>query len=237
MIYRAFLVLALLCFSGQIHAAAAIGKAAIKTMVRDHLTKIYAEHYGPEALSARFQFHISNLDNRLKLSACSVPVDKTVTSASPLASQVSVRLACTGLSPWAIYVPVRVDSFATVAVASRSLHRGQQLTSKDINFARVNTTQLSGGYFEAADGLIGMELKRGIRAGATLTKNTIKAPTIVKRGETVSLEATAAGIAVITNAKALSAGKLGQQIRVQNLSSKRLLSARVIGPGRVQVAL
>jgi len=37
--------------------------------------------------------------------------------------------------------------------------------------------------------------------------------------------------------EALSAGSVGEQIRVRNLNSKRVVKARVTGPGQVEVAM
>jgi flagella basal body P-ring formation protein FlgA len=65
----------------------------------------------------------------------------------------------------------------------------------------------------------------------------IKAPQVVRRGDRVILEASTAGISVVTTGTALANGKVGEQIQVRNEKSARVVDAEIIGPGKARVAL
>jgi flagella basal body P-ring formation protein FlgA len=65
----------------------------------------------------------------------------------------------------------------------------------------------------------------------------LDAPLVIKRGDTVSMEANIGGITVKTSGTAISDGRIGQQIRVKNNQSARVINAKVIGSGQVQSVL
>lgn len=237
MIHRAFFMLVALSTCLPVKALAYTDKALIVSEVRQYLHGLYLNHYSEQQLREKVQFTVSNLDNRLRLAECDQPLEQQLNANSALASQVTVKVSCNGSSPWSIYVPVKVDVFAQVAVASRNLSRGKSLSADDIRFARVNVAQSGPGYFEVPDDLIGMELKRSLRAGETLSRSMIRPPMVVKRGDAVSLEASIAGIQVVTMGEALANGHVGQRIRVRNARSRRIIDAEIIGPGRVQASM
>lgn len=60
---------------------------------------------------------------------------------------------------------------------------------------------------------------------------------VVRAGERVTIVVKTAGISGSAPGEALQAGAVGQLIRVQNVDSRRVISARVTGPGAVAVEL
>ena len=60
---------------------------------------------------------------------------------------------------------------------------------------------------------------------------------LVKRGDIVTILAEIKGLTVRVNGNALTDGHRGDEIRVKNQRSKRILQAEVIGPGTVRVRL
>ena len=73
-----------------------------------------------------------------------------------------------------------------------------------------------------------------VRCGSQWTVHVpvrVEADWLVRRGEIITLSSLVGGIAVRVAAKALADGALGSRIPVQNLSSKRVLTATVLGAG------
>ena len=60
---------------------------------------------------------------------------------------------------------------------------------------------------------------------------------MVRKGDHVVITARSGSLSVRMPGEALSKGGLSEQIRVRNLNSKRVVKARVIGPGQVEVAM
>ena len=136
-----------------------------------------------------------------------------------------------------MYVPAKVEIFANVVVASQNLQRGDILQEADLITLKMNTSHAGYGHVEKMERLLGMELKRAINSGAPIRLSHVKSPDIVKKGEKVQLTARTRGLAVITSATALANGHAGEQIRVQNSESKRVVDAMVVAPGAVEISL
>lgn len=180
---------------------------------------------------------VSNLDPRLRLSKCNAPLRQEITSPRPYGSNVSVKVNCDAPKPWTIYVPARVDTFAEVAVLARSLARGSILTEDDVVLRRMSTSQGGFGLVLDPQQVIGKELKRRLEAGDPVRLSHIKAPLVVRKGDRVLLEASTSGVSVVTTGTALANGEVGEQIRVRNEKSARIIDAQVTAPGKARVAL
>lgn len=79
-----------------------------------------------------------------------------------------------------------------------------------------------------------------VRCGSQWTVHVpvrVEAEWLVRRGESITLSSQVGGIAVRVAAKALADGALGSRIPVQNLHSKRVLTATVIRPGEVETGV
>lgn len=237
MIYRGFFSLWIFCLAALAAASNEVDKKAIAAEVKEHVKQLYVAQYTAEELQQRVEILPSNLDNRLRLKACDQPLSKSISSPQALAHNITVKVSCQGTHRWTIYVPVKVNVYADVAVAQRNLAKGSIIAADDLVLAKMNVAEAGNGYFESIDLVVGMEAKRNIRLGDALQQNALRSPTVIQRGETVILEATVAGVAVETKAKALTNGQLGEQIRVQNSHSKRVVYAKVTGPGKVSVSL
>ncbi len=233
MIYRAFFCLVLALANLNARAAPDNTATHIQAAVMQYLHEQYSAHYTNAHIRDNVVFHVGNLDTRLRLATCNHPLETQLNNANILAPQVSIRVRCTAPSPWSLYVPVKVEVFEEIIVAARTLAKGTVLSAEHLTQAKTNVALLRGGYYASLSNVLGMELKRPIKTGGTITQSLIRAPKVISRGEVVTLEASNASIAVVTQAKALSHGRLGQKIRVQNLNTKRVIDAEVTGPGRV----
>lgn len=237
MIYRAFLLGLSLLPLTIAEASQWQSHDQIKQLVHHHVWGQLQSERGHSLSADRLNISVANLDSRLRLADCTDAMDVSITSPAPYASQVTTKVTCRGSSAWAIYLPVRIDLYAEVAVASRNLARGDVVTQADIELRLMNTAQAGHGFSEDANRLLGMTLKRSLQAGDTVRLSHLEASKVVARGEKVVVEARGNGISVVAEGTALAAGVMGERIRVRNSQSNRVVDAKVIGPGRVEVAL
>src|SRR6202020_124227 len=101
--------------------------------------------------------------------------------------------------------------------------------------ARIRSSTLVSEIARSVDQIAGMELRRPVAAGQPLQLSDLARPPLVTRGSTVQLELTVGALSVSGEAIALDTGAEGDKIRVQNIASRALISAQVIGPGRVRI--
>lgn len=176
----------------------------------------------------------TSLDQRLRLAVCTEPLVADPGRAAPGAARVTVRVACQAPN-WSLYVPVRLSRQQSVVVLTRAVNRGHVITAADVE---VITRQARSGYPVLRDAAhaVGQRLRRPAAAGTELTPSWLETPAVIRRGQRVILVARSGGLEIRTNGEAMSDGGTGQQIQVRNLSSGRMVSARVRNGDIVDVA-
>ena len=80
-------------------------------------------------------------------------------------------------------------------------------------------------------------VKRNLKAGETLRPSLLKQPKTIKKGQKVSIIARSGSLQVSMPGKALDSGHTGDHIRIRNLSSKRVIEGRIIGPDQILIAM
>lgn len=238
MTHRVFFacVLFVLAWSNKTALAADITSGAslnseVQHYVTAQLTKL------PEYADRDVAVNVGQLDSRLQLKPCDVPLSKSIVSSRPYGANLSVKVACGGTNRWTIYVPTQLEQYAEVVVVSHPLRRGTILSTVDVALQKMNISQAGYGHISDINRAVGMQLQRNVQEGEALRFSHLKSPQIVKRGDRVMMEAGTASVSVVTTGKALSAGRLGDQVRVQNNKSERIIDAEVVAPGRVKVSL
>jgi flagella basal body P-ring formation protein FlgA len=178
-----------------------------------------------------------HLDPRLHLPRCNRPLDATLLGQQRNSPNITVTIKCQGESPWTVHVPVRTSTFAEVFIANRLLPRGVAIQLADLRQERREVGQLSHGYFENAETVVGRMPKRSLPKGAVVSPNDLELNRVIQRGAKVTIIASSGGITVRMPGKALDDAAEGDLIKVENLSSKRIVEAVVLRPGVVEVQM
>lgn len=117
---------------------------------------------------------------------------------------------------------------ASEPVAARYIRAGEIIAAGDIE-----TPQTVDALRRAAK-LVGLEASRAIYKGQPLTGDALRKPTLVERNAIVAMEFVKGPLAIAAEGRALEQGGEGQRIRVMNLSSRRVVTAIVVGPNAVR---
>ncbi len=179
--------------------------------------------------------HAGQLDNRLHLPACTLPLEAFNSNHQPITGNTSVGVRCSGDRPWTIYVPVRVTRQARIVALARSLPRGAMIEPHLIQLQKADLSTLGSGFFTDPAEVTGQTLRRAASAGTVLTPTLLEIPPSIRRGEQVTLMVQRGEIQVRAPGLALNDGRIGDRIQVRNLSSERQLEGRVRGPGQVEL--
>jgi len=234
--YRVFFSALLALVSCSVLAESFSDSETLRSQIETYLRAELRSEYR-EMADTDFEISVSNLDPRLKLSECDAPVVHTIASPRPYNTHISVKAQCSGTKPWTIYVPAKIETYAPVVVTVRNLERGSVVTEADITLLRMNTNQAGTGHVRTPTEILGMEIKRRLTVGEPVRMSHLKAPQLVRKGDRVVVEAGNAAVLVVTSGRALANGQMGDQIRVQNEKSQRIVDAEIVAPGRVRVAL
>lgn len=124
--------------------------------------------------------------------------------------------------------------FGTVVSTTKRLNRNDIITDDDITAKRQDISLLDGGLVQDPKQAVGQKLKLSLPAGAILYAQILDAPTLVNRGERVTIMAKSKAIKITAPGEARNSGALGEMVRVKNLMSRREIHARVTGVGIVE---
>ncbi len=177
-----------------------------------------------------------HLDARLRLPQCQSPLEASFPHANrQTTGNTLVAVGCNGPKPWSIYVPVTIQIYRDILVASQSLPQRRILTNNDIQMERLDINRYTGAYITDPDLIVGKQLIRPVQIGRPILANMLKEPLLIRRGELVTLLAKTQTYEVRMAGKALMDGASGDRIRVRNLRSKRIIEGNVARNGTVYV--
>ena len=174
-------------------------------------------------LTERQRFLVGPIEPQLQFDKCSRPVKPVLASPQHMKDRVMIELRCQDPKPWHLYVPVRIVATSPVVVAAHAIVAGTVVKATDLKIEEHDVSELPLGFLDdpaIADGLIA---SRPIAGGAYLTNQQLTAPKVVQRGQSVTLLADAGGISVRMAGRALSDGLMNQRVKVQNLSSGKIV--------------
>ncbi|GEM_PF-689639 len=128
-----------------------------------------------------------------------------------------------------------VDVFDNVLCASRTLERGTILSLQDVHMEKMNISNFFGDYFTNLAGIQGKVLKINVVRGRCITTDMVGEPALVHMGDMVKMVAAIGALKIVTSGIAKSDGKLNDQIRVENMRSRKIVYGIVKGKSLVDV--
>ena len=116
---------------------------------------------------------------------------------------------------------------------ARSISAGEVIQPQDLVWGKAAAAPA--GSPNDPDAVIGLAARRPLRAGAAVGGADVSAVQVVKANDLVTLVFENGGVSLSLQAKAMSAGAVGETISVQNVTSKKVVQAVVTGPGQAAV--
>ncbi|MFA7553457.1 MAG: flagellar basal body P-ring formation chaperone FlgA [Spongiibacteraceae bacterium] len=237
MIVRSFLLLYSVVFTlSSPLATASVTSSDIKASVSlfmDGYIQQLQESYGDEV---RIEYHIRSLDPRLAMADCPHKPISELKSPNSIGN-INIRVSCQQGQPWSLFVPVSVDLFRPIVVTTLPTAKGSTLTASQLELREMDVSQINGSYFTRIEDVTGNQASRPLNADSVIVAGYIEPPLLVKRGESVMITAKSGGLLVKISGTALADGHLGEQIRVRNNQSKRIVDAVVDALGQVVIPL
>jgi flagella basal body P-ring formation protein FlgA len=131
--------------------------------------------------------------------------------------------------------PVRVTGSAepslTMPVLSRAIARDQVVTEADISFVETPASRVPADALADASEIVGLSARRALRAGVILKSFDLERPTLIARGDVVTVRFERGALTLTARARALDDVAEGEQARFVNLQSSRTIEAIATGPG------
>lgn len=165
-------------------------------------------------------------------------VDAQVATGARFERPVLVRLATRderGNLAWTGAVSVRVHATVTHAHAAHAIARGGQLAAEDLEVARHELTRGPLTAWPQAEDLVRGRVLRDLPAGACIARTAVSSAPAVQTGQEVTALVRVGGVEASAQMVAADSGEPGAIIRVVNQQSRRVLKARIVAAGTVEI--
>jgi len=185
----------------------------------------------------KFEIAISELDPRLALPACAVPLQTFFAPGAHVPGNAAVGVRCRSGKPWLVYVPAQVKGLRRVVVTAHPLIRGATINAEDLAMEEREINGNGDALIFDPRNVLGMVVNRPLAAATALTPDMLSAPLLVHYGQQVIIVAHGDGFEVRMAGTALGDGAQDQVVRANNTTSRRVVEGRVIAPGIIQVSM
>nr|WP_300307278.1 flagellar basal body P-ring formation chaperone FlgA [Halomonas sp.] len=168
------------------------------------------------------------------LDSCNSPAPFLPRPDQPLSGRISIGVRCKESPQNVRYLQAEVHRFGNRLVITQDIAVGERIRPEVLRQERVDLSRMPAQLLHDPINAIGLQAKRPLRKGHSLTTRDLQAPRLVDRDQTVTIEASGQGFRLQRQGKALDAGGLGDTIRVR-VSQRDIIEARVAGPGILSV--
>ena len=123
-----------------------------------------------------------------------------------------------------------------VVIANHDLRIEVPVNESDFRLAEIPVDG-RGDYIKDIQEIRGLVPQRMIRAGSPVSINYFRQPVVVNNGLPVKIILRYKGIEISAKGIAMTRGRIGEVIKVKNESSQKIISAKVIDAGTVEVVM
>jgi flagella basal body P-ring formation protein FlgA len=229
---RGLLVLAALSLASALPAA----ELQSLDSVRAAAEQVIASQVQTNNKSIQSYSQAGSLDPRLRLASCTTALQGFLPAGATVSARTTVGVRCASPA-WSVYVPVTVESELSVLVLKSAAARGAQLRPEDVEARRLRVPGFPAAYLSDVVALGGRHLKNSAGPGTALTSDLLVRDILVKRGQRVTLLAVVGGIEVRAQGEAVSDATAAGRVKVQNLSSQKIVEGQVETADRVRISL
>lgn len=231
--FSAFCVAGLWLGSGVV--AAQTASQQIDRAVENYLGQVFKQQAAQEGWRGlRFTHNTTTLNSSEDLSPCAGALQVTPAGRTGLtATRQRLDVSCPGDTGWEMPVSSQIAVFLPVVVSSEVIDRGATITPAQLTLQEQEISKLTRGFYHRVDQVTEQGAKRRMRAGQVITPSLLTLPTLVRRGQKVTMVATQDGISASAPGEAMEPGQQGSIIKVKNLRSGKVVEALVLENGSV----
>lgn len=226
--------LALPAFAQPVPPVAPDGTAEALASSRHWLDEEVQKSQASGAMPLRMEVTVGTLDSRLRLAPCA-KVEPYIPVGMRLWGKTRLGLRCVeGAVRWNVFLPIQVKAFGPAWVAQGPAVAGATLAASDAMQAEVDWAEDPSPVIADATQWVGAVLTRSVAAGQALRQSMVRTAAAFQAGTQVRVVAQGPGFAVTSDGQAMSAGVVGQPVRVR-MEGGRLMNGTVLDARTVRI--
>lgn len=137
---------------------------------------------------------------------------------------------------WSAVVGAQTTITGAAVVATRFIAAGTRLTAEDVKLLEQDLTRSPPNILRSVTEVENQTASRAVAAGTLLTLNNLREPTVIKVRDSVRVQLQGSGFQVMAEGQALTAGGVGDTIRVK-MPDGQVVRARVVKQGLAEMVL
>ena len=175
---------------------------------------------------------VNEIDRRISLPVCPA-LEAFLPPGGQLLGNNTVGVRCTtNMKKWTLFVPVHIKVSVSLLITNSPLQQGHVLRAEDIGNQKSELAQP--GILTDPLQAIGKVLKYSLGVGQVLKQDMLRAPYIVRQGQTVQIQVERKGFKIHADGQALSNAAEAQVVQVKT-SSGQVVSGVVQPDGVVNI--
>jgi flagella basal body P-ring formation protein FlgA len=203
-------------------------------------------------------YEIQEIDPRLRLESCPNPLSVRF----PFSTNSTVEVSCPSADGWKIYLKLKIQDsnnirngtsnhsetaqgidknsapepeMTSAVVASKTLQRGIPIRPGDLELEAFPSNRIKPGHFSEPQDLFGMEPTQTISRGSLISNNMVRPPTLIHKGDLVTVIFSRNGLNVSNEGEALDSGGRGSKVSVYLKESDKTVNGIVTDKGVVSL--
>ena len=218
------------------HAQASDDEATLLGAAQRWLDKAVAGSRSSSAAPLRMVVTVGALDSRLRLAPCA-RVEPYLPAGTRLWGKTRLGLRCVdGSAKWNVFLPVTIQAYGRAWVIRGDIAPGAVLTQTDAMEAEVDWAEETSPIVADPAQWVGQVATRLLTTGQPLRQGMLKPAQVFQAGAQIRVVAQGPGFQVTSDGQALSAGVVGQPVRVR-MEGGRIMSGVVLDTHTVQIAI
>lgn len=150
-------------------------------------------------------------------------------------TMLALNLSVDGVPTRKVWVTARISVMAEVVAVVRPLGKHQKIEQADLAMVPRDLADLPSNTVRSIADVLGNRTTRMIYPDTVLEAGMFIAPPLVRRGDIVKVVVHSGPMTITATGMVKQQGAKGDLVRVVNTDSNRIITARVTGPGAVEV--
>lgn len=128
-----------------------------------------------------------------------------------------------------------VERYEEVVYARHEIAKGETIKENSLYTKITNITRYPLDIFNAISLVTGQAAKTKIRKNVLLRQKMVEASFDIKKGEIVKIKANSGLLTVVTTGRAIDDARIGEQVRVRNIKSNKIITGYVADSKTIEV--
>lgn len=177
------------------------------------------------------RINVREIDTRIDVPFCERGYTFSHNGLSLDQSNVSIKVSCEN-PDWYVFSHATIAVIQEIVVSKDNLSPGVLLSENNLEVIEVDKNRLRGSTFSNIEDIAGARIKRRVRAGNIIDGRML---CFICKGDRVTIAAQSGGLLLKVYGVAEEDGILGDTIQVRNISSDKLVFAKIASTTHVQI--